>query len=405
MFSIFYNGLLFLYLLCSFWKIFQKKYKGLFPKKLFLGKIFEKVPKDKKIIWAHAVSVGETKVLKNLLEELKKEDVFIIISSVTKTGHKEAKKLCGDLCVFMPFDFSFIWKKLFKNIQPYLVIISETDFWPNFLKFSKKTAKIILVNGKMSDRSFRFYGKFKKIGKKIFSLLDLLCVQNEEYLEKFATFVDRKKIVVSGNLKTSNFLKKLSNEKILQWKKIFNITTEDIITIASTHEREEELILKNIDTKKYKIFLAPRHPERFLKVEKFLKENNFSFKKLSEKKEISEENIILIDTMGFLNVCYQLSKISILGGSFVKIGGHNLLEPTFFDSYVLFGPYVFEQIDLKKILEKYDLGKSVEISSLNKEIEKILKRKKFAKEKEFLQELEKPLLKTLFFIKKELKKS
>lgn len=376
MFSLIYDFCICLYLLLNLPKLFTKKPS---IKKRFLKKI--KIPKNKKIILFHCVSLGETKVIKNLiLKFLEKKNCFVIISSITKTGHMEAIKIISEeQCLFLPFDFSFFMKRFIKKINPNIIIISETDFWYHFLKFAKKqNAKIILVNGKISQNSYKNFKRFSFFAKKIFSLIDFFYVQNKTYAKRFENLkINKEKIIITGNLKLENRPPILSQEKLFSLFKIFNLKKEDkIITIASTHENEEKKILDSIDTTKYKIFLVPRHPERFLKVEKLLKSKNLKFCKYSNISNLKDENIILIDTMGFLNTCYQLSDIAIVGGSFLNIGGHNILEPIFFNTPVFFGPHMQEQEDLKSLILKFNAGKQVKIKNLSDEIIKFFKNKK-----------------------------
>jgi 3-deoxy-D-manno-octulosonic-acid transferase len=178
--------------------------------------------------------------------------------------------------------------------------------------------------------------------------------------------------MVTGNLKFSKREKFLSKEELEKWRKLFKIQREDfVITVASTHEPEEELLLKEIlkIKKPLKILLAPRHPERFSKVEKLLISKNIGYSLYSNPSK-KNEKVILINTMGFLNICYQLSDLAIVGGSFIKkIGGHNILEPVFFDLPVFFGPFMFSQRDLKREVLRFNCGKEVLLKNIKKELE------------------------------------
>ncbi|NGX34107.1 MAG: 3-deoxy-D-manno-octulosonic acid transferase [Candidatus Anoxychlamydiales bacterium] len=394
-----YNFLLFIYLLCSLPKaifdyIFYKKKKKDILKRLGL-KSYKFNPKNKKpIIWIHAVSVGETKAATALLKKLK--DIYptsyIIISSTTQTGHIEAKKSLADKFIFFPFDFSFTIKKVFSQIKPDLLIFLETDFWYNFMKIAKnKKAKIVVASAKISKRSTNRFLKFLKFSKSLFSNIDLILAQNELYEKRFTNFVDPKKIIVSGNLKLASSFEIYSKDILDKFRSKLNIKDQKVITIASTHPLEEELLineLKNLSNTK--ILIAPRHPERFNSVYKQLKKIT-SVSLLSEIQKnqdftnpdfINQDfanpdlKVILIDKMGILNILYQISTIAIVAGSFIdRVGGHNILEPVFVNTPVFFGPNMHSQLDLKKIVLDSNSGKQINLRNFKKEISKYLDNK------------------------------
>jgi 3-deoxy-D-manno-octulosonic-acid transferase len=399
MFSFFYNFFLALFLVFKFFCNF-KKYKKTFLKRLFFEKF--NIPKGKKVFWVHAVSVGEIKAVSEMLLKIKKEDIFLIVSTITETGLKEAKKSISfaNKHIYLPIDFSFIMKRVLGFVKPDLVFIVESDFWYHFLKYAKyEKAKIALINGKLSHKSFKRYKKFPFFAKKIFSNFDILCVQNEEYRSLFKNLGFSSE--VTGNLKFSKKEKVLSKEELEKWKNLFQIQSQDfIITIASTHEGEEELLLEEIFKIKraLKILLAPRHPERFSKVEKLLVSKSIEYSLYSNPSE-KEKKVVLVNTMGFLNVCYQLSDLAIVGGSFIKkVGGHNILEPVFFDLPVFFGPFMFSQKDLKREVLRFNCGKEVFLKNIEGEIENYFKvRNEMQKnceklKNEFFYALEKTLL-------------
>lgn len=338
------------------------------------------------IIWIHAVSVGETKAIYSLLRILKKQhdNPYIIISSITETGHIEAKKsiTCADLHIYLPFDLSWIIHPIVKSIRPNLVIISETDFWYNFLASCKQfSANIVLVNGKISEKSCRLYQKFLFYSKNIFNLCDVLCVQSEEYLKRFAlTGVDIKKLFVTGNLKLDNTISFLKKDELALWKEKLGINESDqVLVIGSTHHKEEEAILNSLDLlikqkENLKIVLVPRHPERFDEVTTILKKLNLPFTKLSKlNQKKGNEKIIFIDSMGLLNKCYQFADLAIVGGSFYEgIGGHNIIEPCQFLVPTLFGPYMENQKELVVMVKQYRAGLQLNLSLLNSVVERLL---------------------------------
>lgn len=378
MFDFFYDVFLAFYLIVKIPVVLLnfKKYRSTIVERFFHFSKNKILPKDRKIVWVHAVSLGETKAASLLTKKMKseKEDLFIVLSTLTKTGFAEGKKnLEVDYHLYLPLDFSFVMKKLMAFFKPHLLILVETDFWYNLLKYAKKNgAAVALVNGKLSDRSFKRFKAFSFFSKKVFSLIDQFLIQDETYLERFSKLgIPFNKMQVTGNLKLDLKNKVLSQSEKEDWINAFKLNSnEKVITIASTHANEEELLLKNLPDG-FKYFLVPRHPERFSTVKDILKRSNIPFGVYSQKDTLSgTEKIILIDAMGILNICYQLSSLAIVCGSFVKnIGGHNILEPVFVGTPVFFGPYMHSQEEMKKIVLQSKCGKEISLENIKNQIE------------------------------------
>jgi len=387
----FYNAVLFIYFIIILPKalyeyIFYKKKKKDLLKRLGIKKYNFDSQNKAPIIWIHAVSLGETKAAASLLKKLKEfyPTSYIIISSVTETGHNIAKKCLNlaDKFIYFPFDFSFSIKRLFSQVKPNIIIFIETDFWPNFIKEAKKNkSKILLLSAKISKKSLNRFIKFSIFSKNLFSCFDLILAQNAIYKERFSKFISEKKIIISGNLKFTNFPEIYSKDYLKTWRNKTNNQNLKIVTIASTHDKEEEILIEKLkDIHGIKILLAPRHPERFNEVYYKIKKIT-SCSLFSKIDENDNSKVILIDQMGILNVLYQISDIAIVGGSFIdNIGGHNILEPAFVNTFVLFGPHMHVQKDLKEIVLQYNLGKEVSIDNLQDDIKKILQNGTLKKE-------------------------
>lgn len=362
----FYNLILSFYFLLSIPKfLYQffryKKHVSFVSQKI--EQIIQKIPKNKEIVWFHAVSLGEAKVGLNFLEEFiqRYPRYFIIFTTITETGKQEiTNNPHVDLCFHLPLDFSWTMRKILERVQPTFVFIIETDFWWNFLSQAKKYAKIFLLNGKLSKKSFERYKACSFFSRRLFTNFTHIFVQNEIAAKRFAELsVIQKQISITGNLKASIQPQKTSDIDV--WRKHFHLEkTDQVITLASTHFPEEKLLLDILSPfmQNYKILLAPRHPERFPSVKKLIRNN---------------PRIILIDKMGMLPICFQLSHAAIVGGSFVKnIGGHNILEPTLYQTPVLFGPYLDNQKDLQHLIEKYHLGLQTSLEHLESTLQKVL---------------------------------
>ncbi len=317
------------------------------------------LPQMEKVIWIHAVSVGEVKAAAPFFQLLKKQfpSHRFCITTTTATGFVEAKKINADQHLYLPLDFSFSANRFVQKINPECLFLIEGDLWPNLLKAMKKKGKVFLVSGKMSERSFKRFSLFPKLTSKLFSHLDLLCVQSEEHANRFAHFVPEK-VKVTGNLKFD--MAPVKTEML----------PRDFLTIACTHRHEEELLLDRLHGIDLPIFLAPRHPERFSEVASLLLKKNISFAHFSEEKEAK---VILVDRMGALPICYSQSKIAIIGGSFVpNIGGHNLLEPALYGCPTIFGPYTHKQIDLVNKILDAKAGRKATLENLVESIHQIL---------------------------------
>lgn len=350
----------------------KRKFSSLFKRKW--GEGFEFIFNNgQPLVWIHAVSMGETRAIASFATQFKKKypNARFIVTSVTETGHVEAQRSLpfANHFLFLPFDLSWIIKPIVKRIRPDLVILSETDYWYHFASAAKNCgAKLALINGKMSERSFRRYRWLGKWLEHYFSPVDLFIVQSERYKERFqALGISEKKIVVGGNLKLDAPVNYLNDSERTEWRQRFSINPEDLVIVAgSTHESEEALILNVFqalapDFPELKLFIAPRHPARFNAVQQLIMKYPYpaiAYSQMEGKQ--GHERIFLIDAMGQLNTCYQLATLAIVGGSFnQKIGGHNILEPCAFGKPVLFGPHMNSQLDFLDLVKNYQAGVQV----------------------------------------------
>ncbi|HRW58831.1 MAG TPA: glycosyltransferase N-terminal domain-containing protein [Chlamydiales bacterium] len=335
----------------------------------------------KEVVWIHAVSVGETHAAKPLIEEIRKKrpDVQIIVSNITETGHKEAEKLFPyALCIYMPIDLSWIVSKILKQIKIQKVFFIETDVWYNFIRVAKNQgAKCFLISAKMSDRSFKRFQKFQCVFHKLYDLFDGIYTQNEEYFIRYQKLGFSNHLKILGNLKLAEVPIPLSIEEKEKLKEELSIQSTDwVITIGSTHPNEEKLILQQLLSlmKQYdhlKIILAPRHPERTSEVISLLNDMSISFGTYLNKNYHGKQ-LILIDVIGILNQLYAISNLAIVGGSFVPIGGHHILEPVFEKVPVIFGPYMSGQREFEKIALENHVGLKLSVEALSTSIQKYL---------------------------------
>ncbi len=372
---IIYNVVLFCWALVTLPRVlyYYKKYKNNIIFRLGL-KTVKVLPKKKGEyrIWIHAVSLGESKAVAKFVKKIREErkDAVIFFSTATETGQHEALKMVKH-CFFLPLDFSWVMKKLVKRIEPDLFVLVETDFWYNLLRELKKGGvKTALVNGKLSLASYKKHKKFPLFAKPLFGAIDVFCVQSDTDQSRFLDLgVPKEKVHVTGNMKfdiESHF----NPNKQLNFPK-----NETIVTIASTHENEEELILFELEKLRERdlcLLIAPRHPERFDFVAALLKKKNIRFRTIFEE-GIAGEKVVLVNTMGVMDECYAHSKAVIMGGSFVShVGGHNIYEAARHGIPVIYGPFMHKQEALMNALKKHHIGNQTNLSGLMATLEALL---------------------------------
>jgi len=320
---------------------------------------------SKKPIWIHAASVGEVLCSIPLLKRIKKEvpNCEIVLTTMTSTGNETAKKLIpeADRILFFPIDHPFTIRRAIRKIGPRLLLIAETELWPNLLRScGRKQIPVVIFNGRISEKSFRGYLLLKSFFKRCMKDISLFLMQTGE---------DRSRIIeigappertgVAGNIKFDQVFPSLTREATVGLSGSLGLQGKETILIAgSTHQGEEEIFIQLFkDLRKVHphliLILAPRHLDRLDEVEKLLRNEGLSWKRRAslsgqDRKEIS--GVILLDTMGELMRFYSLGTLVFIGGSLVPIGGHNPLEPLFFKKCVLFGPHMFNFLEISRHL-------------------------------------------------------
>jgi len=382
LFSVLYDLVLALLGLLLFpWFLFRRVIYGKYRHSFWLrwGWRFPRISKgDRQLVWVHAVSVGETKAVAQLVTMIKERlgDPIIVVSSITETGHAEAQQSIpqADHYCYLPIDFSWNVRSALARVVPDLVIITETDLWYQFLKYSKWAgARIVLANGKISERTMKRLRWARFFCRRLVRLVDLFCVQVDLYKERFSALgVPEEKLVVTGNIKFDSHYPAWGEEKLASWRKQLGIASGDnVLVIGSTHDPEEKLLLPVLEEvweqcPQVKVLLAPRHPERFDSVASLLRHKGISSVRYSEiETKKGNEQIILVDVMGLLQQCYQLADVAIVAGSYTpKVGGHNILEPSWYGVPVIFGPHMHAQPELVNLIMQYDAGISVPLEQL-----------------------------------------
>lgn len=312
---------------------------------------------DKGCIWIHAVSVGEAVAASAIIKEIKKlnKEEKILVSTVTETGQRMARKIIpeADAFIYFPLDFPWLGKKALQIFRPKLFAMVETELWPNFLRESKKAGVInIMINGRISNKSLRRYRYldtfFAGIFQDMLSKVTLFSMQSQIDQEHIlALGAEKSKVLLTGNTKFDQSYGELAAEEKASLLADFGLQGHPIWVVGSTHKGEEEAILATFQKIKelypqYRLILAPRHLDRIGEIEGLCKKYSFSPVRrtfLPQEKAIVQD-IIILDTIGELGKVYGLAEIVYVGGSLVPTGGHNLLEPAAQGKPVFFGPHM-----------------------------------------------------------------
>jgi 3-deoxy-D-manno-octulosonic-acid transferase len=317
-----------------------------------LGFKLKRIPSRKKSLWFHAVSVGEVLSLQSLIHKLKERhpDWTILFSTLTKTGMRMAKEKLtdADYIFFVPVDFTWVIRRFFKVLQPDLFVLAESEFWPNLLKVaSKETNRVLLINGRISQRSFKRHYRFSFISRRILKDVNRFLVQTEIDKKRLEKIGVRPELVQAvSNLKSEIDLPQFEKEEYLKLKKNLGIPpTEKVVVAGSTRKGEERILLEAFKKARrvrnnLLLVLAPRHPERFDEVEKICHDSSFQVIRRSMASPQAQWDVMILDTMGDLAQFYALCDLAFIGGSLVPWGGHNLLEPAFYTKPVFFGPHM-----------------------------------------------------------------
>ncbi|OPZ84031.1 MAG: 3-deoxy-D-manno-octulosonic acid transferase [bacterium ADurb.Bin429] len=324
-------------------------------------------------IWLHAVSVGETVAAKPIWEALLAAlpGWELFHSTTTDTGQAQAQRMVGDRgqTVYFPFDFlPGVWLSL-RAVRPQLVVLVETELWPNFLAVAKMLGcRVMLANGIISDRSLRGAARFSFLYRWMLSNIDCFCMQSQEDADRIIRLgADPDRVTVVGNTKFDQVLTEVPLGEQVTLRNALGLKRDEPTVVAgSTHPGEEEIVLqafRQLKTAqpKIRLIIAPRATDRAQAVEELAVAHGFAVARRSKLATVPPppDAVIILDTIGELARAYALCGVAFVGGSLAPIGGHNLLEPLGLGKAVLFGPHMHKTRDITNIVLDAGVGYQV----------------------------------------------
>ena len=315
----------------------------------------------KNSLWVHAVSVGETLAAAPLIERLLADypDVPLLVTTTTPTGSERVQALFGDRVthVYCPWELPTALTRFMRAFDPQLVIVLETELWPNLCAAVKRHgAKLMLMNGRLSEKSYRGYGKLPRLIRPMMARFDALAVQTQVEAERYmALGAWPERVYPIGSVKFDMTLDTVVKQAASQLRVSFG--DRPVWIAASTHPGEDAPVLAAHKTLRAQkpdalLILVPRHPERFDGVADQVREAGLSVARRSQQEPAADAAVYLADTMGELLMLFGACDVAFVGGSLVPVGGHNLLEPAAWEKPVLTGPHLHNFTAIAQLLDE-----------------------------------------------------
>lgn len=346
--------------------------------------------KDEEYIWVHCSSVGEINLSETLIKKiLESRQERILLTMFTDTGIGVARDKFGknervDIFYF-PLDDKKNILDILKRIKLNLLILVETEIWPNLITEVGKKARVVIVNGRISDRSLKRYKKLAGYLKKIFLSIDNFYMQSDEDSRRIIEIgAESKRVETLGNLKFDISFPEYSDEEKRELQELFSVEGRKIFTAGSSRSGEYEILLDTFkEMKDTLLILVPRHIERTPQIEEIIKSYSFTYKKYSELESRKDKtDIIIVDKIGILRKIYSITDIAFVGGTLVNIGGHSLLEPLFYGKTPIFGKYLQNVKEISKEILELGLGYRVtDVKEFLQAVQEIEQKQEDSKEK------------------------
>lgn len=335
----------------------------------FYSEELKKYGQGARPVWIHAASVGEVRSIVPLVHELRKRFPAsqVILSTFTLTGNRVAREIGGaDLVLFLPLDFFWVVRRAITTFTPAMLVIVETEIWPNLLREAfRRGVPTLLLSGRLSAKALARYALFRAFFRRVLGYFTAIGMQSGADAARILELgADEGRVSVVGSLKFAARQPDPNGDRPVP---MVSPVGKKWIVAGSTHRGEEAILLKafvsvRLRFPKVSMVLAPRHPERFAEVERLLQEGKFDFHKRSDNAgdQIFQKDILLLDSIGELSDFFSISDIAFVGGSLVDAGGHNVLEPARWQKPILFGPHMTNFASIAEELKQ--TGAALEVS-------------------------------------------
>ncbi|MBK8205444.1 MAG: 3-deoxy-D-manno-octulosonic acid transferase [Planctomycetes bacterium] len=351
------------------WPWFVYKYATTGKYRAGIGQRLGRLPPregKRQAIWVHAVSVGELLQIKPLLKALRERhvDYDIVVTYTTKTAAEiAARELTDYYHCYSPLDLSWVVAKFFRVLNPALIVLVELELWPNWLMHARRNGvPVLLANGRISEKSFRNYKRFKWLLQPAYDAIRVWAMQDEAYAVRARSLCgvrssefgvegsptqnsehSTQNVHVTGNLKYDSLKAEPDADKVAYFRAAFGIGKDQrVLVCGSTHPGEHEQLVAMIPRLECRVVIVPRHPERYDSVRELLKRAGIKWRnrsELSPENPATANDVILLDTMGELAAMYGIADVVFIGGSLIPHGGQNMAEPVALGKATLFGPH------------------------------------------------------------------
>jgi len=343
------------------------------------------LPSSQDVIWIHAVSVGEVQASRPLVEYLQKHypDRQILLSTTTPTGTTTVAQVYADTVShrYFPYDLPITVARFLRIIQPKVLLVLETEIWPNlYRQCRQQNIPVVLINARLSEKSMKGYRLFSALTRSTLEQIAIIATQSSEYADRFIQLgAPAQNVQITGNIKFDIRIPHSVREQGEVVRRYFS-SNRPVWIAASTHEREDEIILEAFQIVQKKqpnclLVLVPRHPERFPIVRELCINQGYTTACYTDvpEKYSARTQVFLLDVLGQLPIYYAAADVAFVGGSLVPAGGHNMLEPAFLGLPIITGEYLFNFNEVANLLSKADaLYKVNDASSLADQVLELL---------------------------------
>lgn len=370
------------------WKRFRTgKYRDGWSQKLW-GSLPSRTS-TRECLWFHAVSVGEVLQLRTVLQQLltRHPDVDIVISTTTSTGHSVAREQFPQHTVcYFPLDFTWSVRRAIRRIQPSAIVLVELELWPNFIRTaSAMQVPLALINGRISEKSFRGYRRIRVLMQRLFARFELLAVQDDTYAERLIALGAPEDVVhVTGSVKFDGVKTDRNNSLTHSIRESLGLKTDEIVFLAgSTQSPEEEVAIRiwlelRETFPNLRLVLVPRHQERFEDVANLVKRFGLPLvrrsvvrdARTSSLAQTDETPVVLVDTLGELNACWGFVDLAFVGGTLsVGRGGQNMIEPAGYGAAVVVGP---DTKNFRSVVDLLITGDAIRVAQNADELQAVI---------------------------------